>query len=176
MEYLYILLGVILLILGRRLFWLLVGVVGFVAGLNLAPLVVTDQQPWVILVVALLAGLVGSVLAVFLQRIMVALAGFLAAGFILMQLLSHFRVDLGGIGWLVFLLGGALGAVLASVTFDWALVILSSLTGAALLVDGLTGLVPGFEATLVGWMILILFIVGAAIQASFFRSSSAKLA
>ncbi len=176
MEYINILLGAILLILGRRLFWLLVGVVGFILGLNLVPLLLTDQTAGTILILALLAGLVGSVLAVFLQRIMVALAGFLAAGYILIQLLAYFQIDLGGIAWLVFLLGGAFGAVLASVTFDWALVILSSLTGAALLVDGMTRLVPGFEATLSGLMILVLFIVGIAIQVGFAGRGKARLA
>jgi hypothetical protein len=176
MEYIFILLGIILLILGRRLFWLLVGVVGFMVGLNLAPLVATDQPAWTILILALLAGLVGSVLAIFLQRIMVALAGFLAAGYVLTQLLAYFQVDLGGISWLVFLLGGALGAVLASVTFDWALVILSSLTGAAMLVDGLTRLVPGFEGVLTALLVLILFIVGIAIQVGFVSRGKARLA
>jgi hypothetical protein len=176
MDYVFILLGVILLLLGRRLFWLLVGVVGFVAGLNLAPLLVTDQPAWAILLIALLAGLVGSVLAAFMQRLMVALAGFLAAGYILTQLLAYFQIDLGGIAWLVFLLGGALGAVLASVTFDWALVILSSLTGATLLVDGLSRLVPGFDGTLSALLILILFIVGIAFQVGYKSRSRAGLA
>jgi hypothetical protein len=176
MNYLNLLLGGTLLVLGRKLFWLLVGVVGFIGGLNLAPLFVPDQPAWVILIVALLAGLLGSVLAVFLQRIMVALAGFVAAGYVLVLLLDRFQVDLGGIGWLAFLLGGALGAVLASVTFDWALVILSSLTGAALFVDGLTRLVPGFEATLSGLLVLILFFVGIAIQVSFFGKGTPSLA
>jgi hypothetical protein len=176
MDYIYILLGVILLILGRRLFWLLVGVVGFVVGLNLVPLLVTDQPAWTILLLALLAGLVGSVLAVFLQRLMVALAGFLAAGYVLIQLLGYFQVDPGNITWLVFLVGGTFGAVLAYTTFDWALVILSSLTGAALLVEGLTRLVPGFEATLSGLIILILFIVGIAIQVGYMSKGKARLA
>jgi hypothetical protein len=176
MEYIYILLGLILLVLGRKLFWLLVGAVGFIVGMNLAQLFATEQPAWAILLIALLGGLVGSVLAVFLQRIMVAVAGFLAAGYVLTQLMAYFQVELGGIAWLVFLLGGALGAVLASATFDWALVILSSLTGAALFVEGLTGLVAGFEGLLSALLLLILFMVGIAIQVGYVSRGKPRLA
>jgi hypothetical protein len=176
MNILYILFGAVLLILGRRLFWLLVGVVGFVVGINLAALLFGNQPAWVVLIVAFVAGLVGSILAVFLQRLMVALAGFLATGYILTQLLASFQVDLGSVSWLVFLLGGALGAVLASAAFDWALLILSSLIGASLFVEGMTGLVPGFDPPLNAFFVLVLFLVGIAIQVGFSNRARTRLA
>jgi hypothetical protein len=40
-----ILVGIVVLIAGRRLFWLFVGVVGFVAGLSLAFQLLADQPP-----------------------------------------------------------------------------------------------------------------------------------
>jgi hypothetical protein len=174
MDIILILLGVVLLALGRRLFWFFVGAVGFVAGLNLAAELLSEQPFWVILLVALLAGLVGSVLAVFLQRLMIAVAGFLAAGYVLVSLLGYFGVEVGALAWLAFLIGGVFGAILASVVFDWALLILSALLGATLMVQGLSATVPGFEPSLNGLLILVLFFVGIAIQAGFLSRSMAR--
>jgi len=47
MDIILIILGTVLLALGRRLFWLFVGAVGFVAGLNLATHFFSDQPTWV---------------------------------------------------------------------------------------------------------------------------------
>ena len=174
MDIILIVLGIVLLALGRKLFWLFVGAVGFVAGLNLAAHLFTDQPTWVILVIALLAGLVGSVLATFLQRFMVAAAGFLAAGYVLVSLLGYFGLEFGNLTWLIFLAGGVCGAILATLVFDVALVVLSALSGATLLVQGLAGTVEGFSPTLNGLLILVLFFVGLAIQSGFLGKGSAR--
>lgn len=174
MDIILILLGIILLALGRRLFWFFVGVVGFVAGLTLATKLLAEQEFWVILLVAVLAGLVGSVLGVFLQRLMIGLAGFLAVGYVLVSLLGYFGFDMGNLTWLAFLVGGVCGAILASLVFDLALVILSALSGATLMVQGLAAQVPGFEPSLNGFLILLLFFVGIAIQTGFMGKGSSR--
>jgi hypothetical protein len=172
MDIILILLGIVLLTLGRRLFWFFVGVVGFVAGLTLATQYLAEQPFWVILLAAVLAGLIGSTLGVFLQRLMISVAGFLAAGYVLVSLLGYFGVDLGNLTWLAFLVGGICGAILASLVFDLALVILSALSGATLIVQGLAAIVPGFAPTLNGFLILMLFFVGIAIQTGFLGKNS----
>lgn len=174
MDIILIILGTVLLALGRRLFWLFVGAVGFVAGLNLATHFFSDQPTWVILLGALLAGLVGSVLAAFLQRLMVGAAGFLAAGYVLVHLLGYFGLEFGNLTWLAFLAGGVCGAILASLVFDISLVVLSALSGATLMVQGLSGLVEGFSPTLNGLLILVLFFVGIAIQSGFMGKNNAR--
>jgi hypothetical protein len=173
MDIILILLGLVLLSLGRRMFWFFVGVVGFVAGLKLAMQLLGEQPFWVILLVAVVAGLIGSVLALLLQRLMIAVAGFLAAGYVLVSLLGYFGADLGGLGWLAFLIGGVCGAILASLVFDLALVVLSTLTGATLMVQGLSATVEGFEPPLNGLLILVLFFVGIAIQTGFLSRGKA---
>jgi hypothetical protein len=168
MDIILVILGIVLLALGRKLFWLFVGGVGFVAGLTLTTQLLGEQPFWVILLIAALAGLIGSVMAVFLQRLMIAVAGFLAAGYVLVSLLGYFGLELGNLSWLVFLIGGACGAILASLVFDWAVVVLSALSGATLIVQGLAAMVPGFESSLNGLLILVLFFVGIVIQTGFF--------
>jgi uncharacterized membrane protein len=57
--------GTLLLLLGRRLYWLLAGVVGFVVAFVVVPRLLPEVDQDMTLVVALLAGVVGAVVVVF---------------------------------------------------------------------------------------------------------------
>jgi hypothetical protein len=149
--------GAALLLAGRRLFWLFVGLVGFLTVYRwFEPY---GAAPNVRLVVAVLAGLVGIVLAIFLQKVAVALAGFFVGGWFVAQLLGLNMAHPGGMNLLIFAVAGILAAILAVKLFDVALVILSSLAGAGMIVDALHP-VPNLRQIL----ILVLFVVGMAVQ------------
>jgi hypothetical protein len=152
--------GAILLFLGRRLFWFFVGAAGFIAGLVYAPQFFQGQPGWVLLLIALAAGVVGALLAVALQRVAVALAGFFIGGYLLNTLLAALQVDPGGLAWLTFLIGGLVGALLVSLLFDWALILLSSLTGAMLVAQSL----PVGQAVAAA-VFIVLLIAGIVVQA-----------
>jgi uncharacterized membrane protein YeaQ/YmgE (transglycosylase-associated protein family) len=124
--------GVVLLLYGRRLYWLFVGVIGFVIGMRLAGELALHQPPLVILAIALLAGLVGALLALWLQKAMVALAGFALGGAFAATLLG--RPWPSEATWIAVLIGGVVGALLVLVVFDWSLIVLSSLAGGGLVV------------------------------------------
>ena len=81
-----ILAGLALLFLGRKLFWLFVGIVGFLAGMELGAEFVKGQPQGIIVLIAIGAGLLAAILAIFLQRLVVAIAGGLAGGLIAMRL------------------------------------------------------------------------------------------
>jgi hypothetical protein len=164
MNVLNILAGILLLLLGRRLFWLFVAVIGFLTGMNLAAQYLADQSQWVIIVVGLVAGLIGAALAVLFQRAAVAIAGFLAGSYLATYLLATLGIDMGGFSGLVSIIGGIIGAVLVFVLFDWALILLSSLVGASLVAPALT-------ADPTGQMVLfvVLVIVGIVVQAGLMR-------
>jgi uncharacterized membrane protein YsdA (DUF1294 family) len=132
-----ILVGVALFTLGRRLYWLFVAGVGFVVAMALATRLLQNQPEWVILILALVAGVIGALLAVFLQRVAVGIAGFLAGGYLVLSLIEIFGLRPGELSWIPFLIGGILGAILAAALFDWALILLSSLTGASLLAQSI---------------------------------------
>lgn len=162
MDIVRILVGVALLILGRRLFWLFVGLVGFVAGITLATQFLSGQPDWLVLVIALVAGLLGVLLALFLQQLAVGVAGFVAGGYIIVNLLSMLMGETDQLlYWLIFLIGGIIGAVLVILLFDWALIVLSSLTGATLVVQA-----AGLNPTLTLVLFVVLLVVGFVIQAS----------
>ncbi|MEI9895096.1 MAG: DUF4203 domain-containing protein [Chthoniobacter sp.] len=132
-----ILVGVLLLFLGRKLFWLFVGAVGFVGGLEIAATLFPHQPDWS-LIIGLILGLIGAVIAIFVQKIALGIAGFLAGGYFLMTVLRTWEMQMPETSWISFLIGGLIGALLMYVVFNWALIILSSISGAHLIVHPLS--------------------------------------
>jgi hypothetical protein len=149
--------GALLLLFGRRLFWLFVAVVGFVAGARLAIDWLDLKAQWMVLVAGCACGLAGALFSVFLQRVVVTLAGFLAGGSLLCALVTGEHFDVAR--WLAFVLGGVAGALLVITLFDWALIVLSCLCGALLISN--TSLVAPAASKL---LFLVLLVVGLGVQ------------
>ncbi|MBN1452391.1 MAG: hypothetical protein JW963_15355 [Anaerolineales bacterium] len=100
-----------------------------------------------------------ALLAVFLQRFAIGLAGFLAGGYLALQfLVPLFHLQHGWLPWLVFVIGGIIGVILVGVFLDWALIALSTLAGAALVTEALN---------LSGGLGLVVFIVLIALGLSY---------
>jgi hypothetical protein len=169
MNIITIILGLIILLFGMRLFWLFVGVVGFVVAANLAAQYLVGQNEWVIIAAGLVAGLIGAVLAVIFQRIAVAVAGFLAGAYIATYLLASLGVEMGNFEWVVWIIGGAIGGTLVFALFDWALIVLSSLVGASLVAPAFT-----LDAPIQTLLFLVLAVVGIVFQAGLLRGSERR--
>lgn len=119
--------GVILLALGRQLFWLFVAVIGVVAGFDLAQGYFWQAPYWVSLLIGAAGGVMGGLLAIFLQKVAIGVAGFAAGG----AVTAHLMVVLGWRAIPLFVIAGAiLGAILLYLFFDWGLILLSSMAGA----------------------------------------------
>src|ERR1051326_5072597 len=86
-----ILIGAVILFFGRKLFWLCGAAVGCAAGMEVAPHLMHEPTPVLQLSVALVLGFVGALLALFLQKIAIAIAGFLAGGKLAIALRSEER-------------------------------------------------------------------------------------
>jgi hypothetical protein len=164
MGIIHFILGLVLLTLGRKLFWLFVGCVGFVAGFTYAQQIFDAQSDLVILAIATIAGLIAALIAVFLQRVAIALAGFMAGGQITLDIMGMFGLETGQVIWLPYLIGGIVGAVLLFLVFDWALIIISSIVGAGLIVQ-----VTVFGPWLERMLFFALIILGAIFQARLLR-------
>jgi Domain of unknown function (DUF4203) len=134
---LQIILGISVLLLGRRLFWLFVGVVGFIAGALLAESFFRGNSGLLVFIFAVVSGVLGALVAVLLQRLSIAVSGFLAGGYVSVVILHHRGLGTDVHSWIPFLVGGVVGALLLSIIFDPALIVLSSLIGAVLIVQPL---------------------------------------
>jgi Domain of unknown function (DUF4203) len=160
------LIGVVILLFGRKLFWLCVAAVGFAAGVEIAPHLVNEPSPLLALTVALVLGLIGALLALFLQKIAIAVLGFLAGGKLAGAIAAAFFVHYVQYSTVIFLAGGIIGAILLLVLFDWALIVVSSLIGAHLIQSTIV-LPPSGSAIL----FIALAIIGIVIQAASLRRS-----
>ena len=151
-----LLLGAVLLVAGRKLFWLFVGVIGFVTGLQLA-IRFWNGPEWTAILIGIIVGIIFALLAVFIEALAIGAAGFLAGGFILTTFTNMLGLNEGFLFWILYAIGGIIGFLLVMFLFDWALIILSALAGASLIGQSL------FPAA--GWIFILLFIVGILIQA-----------
>ena len=156
--FLDVILGSSLLLAGRRLFWLLLGAIGFAVGIETARRLLHGPD-LVTLAAAIGLGILFALLAVFIESIAIGLAGFVGGGYVLATLAGMFGLQGGAADLTVFVIGGIIGVALVVVLFDWALISISSLAGAAMVVRGL-GLGPGIR----GLAYLGLLLLGVLIQ------------
>jgi hypothetical protein len=160
------LIGVVILFFGRKLFWLCVAAVGFAAGVEIAPHLVHEPSPLLALTVAIVLGLIGALLALFLQKIAIAVLGFLAGGKLAGAIAAAFFIHYGQHSTIIFLIGGIVGAILLLVLFDWALIVVSALIGAHLIVFQGAITLPSSGSTI---LFLGLAVVGIIVQAASLR-------
>jgi hypothetical protein len=125
--------GAIVLLFGRKLFWLCVAAIGFAAGVEIAPQLVHEPSSLLALTIAVVLGFVGALLALFLQKLAIAIAGFLAGGKLGTALMAAFFAHQAQSYWIIFIIGGIIGALFLLMLFDWALIFISSLLGAYLI-------------------------------------------
>jgi len=160
------LIGAVILLFGRRLFWLCVAAVGFAAGAEIAPHLVHEPSTLLALTVALVLGFIGALLALFLQKIAIAVAGFLTGGKLAVAIVAAFFAQHAHSFGITFLIGGIIGALLLLALFDWALIVLSSVVGAHLIQSTLTLPPSGSTILFVG-----LAAIGIIVQATELRGS-----
>jgi len=158
----------VILFFGRKIFWLCVAAVGFAAGVEVAPHLVHEPSVALQLSVAIVFGFIGALLAMFLQKIAIAVAGFLAGGKLALALVAAFFVNGANYAVVTFIVGGIIGAILLLSLFDWTLMILSAVVGAYLI--GHTIVLPQTGATI---LFVALAALGVVVQAAAFRGTRA---
>jgi hypothetical protein len=125
-----------------------------------------DPPQWMMLLIALGCGVIGAFLAILLQKVAIAIAGFVAGGRIAWALAATFFVDYAHYRGLTFVIGGIVGALLLLALFDWVLILLSSIEGAHLIGNGIT--LPEKGAMI---LFIALAVIGVIVQSSMLRRS-----
>jgi len=161
--------GMAILFFGRKLFWVYVGLLGFLVGFELIREYFPQQPQWFALVAGLALGVILAMLAMAMQYIAIGLAGFLGGAYLSVQILTILPIaDSTQLQNWVPLIGGALGALLCMVVFEPALIVLSSLLGAAVLAQ----LAP-IDSTLQAILMLLLALAGMGYQFKEYRGVQA---
>ena len=137
MQFFHAILGAVVLLFGRPLYWLAVGVLGFLAGAQIADTMLADKQLFVQLLAAVGAGVIGAILAVIFQRVAFAIGGFFAGAYLAQGMATSFGIS-SNYEAVWFVLLGVIGAVIAALVMDWAIIVMTSLVGAGAIVTALS--------------------------------------
>jgi len=151
-----LILGVGLLVAGRKLFWLFVAGAGFFTGVELTTRFFHGAEV-LSMIVGIVVGILFAILAMALKSVAISVAGFLLGGAAFLSLATSFGIERGE--WIIYIAGGVIGVILLSMLFDWALIGISSFAGASMLVQTLA---LGRPAA--GLAFIVFLIAGIAIQ------------
>ena len=162
---LQIILALGLLLVGRKLYWVFVGAIGFISVTEWAFTHLQGMPEWSVLLIGLAVGVIGALLAIFLRAVGIGLAGFLGGAYLFMTLSGLLNVSNQTLDLVLTIVGGIIGLILVLSLFDWALILISSLSGAAVLarfipLDGVNDVI---------W-IAILAVIGIVVQARDLRT------
>ena len=130
-----VLIGLALLLIGRQLFWLAVAGLGFVLSLTYASQFI-QASAQTILLISLGIGVIGAILSYSLQRAAASILGFLAGWFLTISLINYLDLSID-FTTLLAVIGGLVGIGLISIAYDWSLIILSALSGTALITQSI---------------------------------------
>ena len=165
-----LLVGAVLLTAGRQFFWLFIGCIGFAAGLQYAPGLWDITSPLLLILLSIVTGIVGALIAVVFQKIAIGLAGFAGGGFMAVNLLRYLNLESDTLVWLSYIVGGIIGAILLFMVFEWALIIVSAFTGAMVIIQTVD-----LNPRITPWLLFALFVFGILIQTLLFlRARAAK--
>lgn len=153
-----LLVGGALLFLGGRYYWLVAGGVGFLFGTNIGSApdggVITGSA----LAMGLLFGLIAMVASVFVTKFALGMSGFVMGGILLVRVMEAIGWNLGS-ALVAFLVGGILGLILVIISQDWALIFLSVITGAGIIINVLE-----LDPSTAGFVYLVLAVLGFGVQ------------
>lgn len=156
-----IVVGIIVLIFGRRLA-ILGAAVGALVGFLILQLFpsITELGVQLLIVLGLaLAGFFAAAFAKGIIEIVILVIGALAGAAVVLGILNLFNLDLGLLGWLLVVIGAVIGFMLIRRSRrgsrDWGMVILASLVGALLIARGLTQLIPALQDTLISTIVFV---------------------
>ncbi len=135
MEELKLFLGAMLMIQGRKLYWLFVGGVGFFVTLILLDPPYSGMSVQTARIIAIIIAFIGALMAIFLQRLAIFVGGFLGGGYLLILLIELFGARLDHLNLMLFLIGGIVGALIVNSAFDGALIFFSAVLGAGMVVQ-----------------------------------------
>ena len=158
-----------LLFFGRQLFPLFVGAVGFAFAHMVSRQLLTQLDADTALIISVLLGVFGFILAIQVQKLAIAVSGFLAGGFLAYHACAIFTDPTQPMVWVIVIVAGILGTLAMALMFTTLVAAATSAVAAI----SLASLVPADGL----WQLVIfavLWIFGMSFQLKR-RSSKPKL-
>ena len=146
-------LGLLLLFFGRKLYWLLLGAVGFGLGFGLLNQFVATSTSWAPWLAGLVGGLAGVLAAFFVQGALLAVVGALLGAICALMAISMWGTVPPVVLLVVAVVGAILGAVVLRKVFFAAVIVATSLAGGGLLMEAFTQvIILQMGAAIPGWL------------------------
>ena len=175
---LYIVIGIVILMMGRRL-----AVLGAAVGAMLAVLLLRwmsgTADLWVqfgIVVAFTIGGFILAGLTKGIVDIVLLVICAIAGAEIVLGVIDIFRTDLGWLQWLLALIGGIAGVMIYRGSKEFAMVLLSGLIGALLITRGLSAWLPFLQGFLGTVLFVVLAGAGVGSQSGYFAKRKAAKA
>ncbi|MEN6435542.1 MAG: DUF4203 domain-containing protein [Anaerolineaceae bacterium] len=156
--------GSALVLFGRKLYWLVVGLLGFIGGLLLVNKLFDGMNGTTQMLIALGIGVLGAAFTLLIQKVALSVAGFAAGGYIALSGIRLLNLDIGNWSWILIVACGLLGILLVVRIFGWALTLLSSLCGAMIIVQTIN--LDGVMAIIT---VGVIFLFGVLVQSAILR-------
>lgn len=155
---LVIAIGIVVLVFGKRLS-VLGGAVGALLGVVLLRFSPGSSDPFLMLLIPILLGVIGFLVAGFAKGIVdivLLVLGALAGAAILGGFLDLFNLSSGLLYLILVVIGGVIGLILVRRFKIWAMIILAGLIGGLLVTRGLTVWMPFLQGALGSLIVLVL--------------------
>lgn len=159
MQLITVVLGFVSLIIGAQLSWMFTGGAGYLVGIWLAEVLKFNQSDWQALTVASAVGLSAIFLTYYLKRLVIVITGFLAGGYISTTLPAIMGWKSVLEDWQAVLLVGTACAVILILWYKLALVLVTTLAGATVVVQHLNLAMVSKEA-----LFVVLIVIGLTAQ------------
>jgi hypothetical protein len=164
--------GVTLALVGRQVFWLAVGLVGFLVTSSVAQALLPDLDPTVRTIAALAIGALGAVITLRSLRLVASVAGALLLAIVARALFVLYLGD-SAWQWLAFAVAGALGWMLVRGLFDIGIIVTTALGGGWYVATGIGATQVDVSPSTALWLGLAAAVVGIVVQSGGLRRSRA---
>ena len=137
MNILYVFIGAVLLILGRKYAWIFAAGIVYFITLEVIAKIATDLPYILAIFIALVFAASSALIASLTKPLAISLAGFLVASYLFSLLASAYKW-FPKLDWAPYLAGGVLGLVMIAAVPDWTMLVFSSVVGALMVTRGLS--------------------------------------
>ncbi len=145
--------GLLLLFFGRKLYWLLLGAVGFALGFGLLAQFVATSTSWAPWLAGLVGGLAGVIAAFFVQGALLAVVGALLGAICALLAMSMWGSVPPEVLIVVAIVGAVLGAIVLRKVFFAAVIVATALAGSGILMETFTQVMVQQAGTeMPGWL------------------------
>ena len=168
----YFFTGLASILFGRKVFWLFVWIVGFIAGLTLSAILL-DSITNLAFIISALFGVICAIIVAFAKKMTIFLAGFLGGAYIFYTVATLIGLEGKAISIFIFFLGGFIGSAFLALIFEWGLILISSIIGAILVTQTL---LPLFGFLIYNTLVTFSFlaVIGIGFQGLAYQSDKGR--